>query len=266
MRALKHSLMALLLVPAAFGQNPATPEAIEALSKQARGALAAREFDKAGTYAAETRKLVLEQLKRRKLDAERLLPLALGASIEVQARVLAERGERAQAVGFLTSELKAWWDTSIRTRIQKNLNLLTLEGKPAPPLEVGQWLGPQPLPLSALKGRPVLLFFWAHWCPDCKGMAPILADIEKGYGLQGANPGAGSDRGGIRPARPGSRRTNATLRHHRARPGGSGRPGVALHRPGAAEVLRRAGKHAGSGERGEPPALRRQHRAHVGAY
>jgi thiol-disulfide isomerase/thioredoxin len=185
MRALKHSLMALLLVPAAFGQNPATPEAIEALSKQARGALAARDLDKAGTYAAETRKLVLEQLKRRKLDAERLLPLALGASIEVQARVLAERGERAQAVGFLTSELKAWWDTSIRTRIQKNLNLLTLEGKPAPPLEVGQWLGPQPLPLSALKGRPVLLFFWAHWCPDCKAQIPALVQIEAEYGRRG---------------------------------------------------------------------------------
>lgn len=185
MRVIEHFLAVLLLAAAALGQNPATPEAIGALSRQARGALAARRLDKAESYAAQTRTLVLEQLKRRKLDAERLLPLALGASIEVQARVLVERGERAQAVSFLTGELKAWWDTSIRTRIQKNLNLLTLEGKPAPPLEMGLWLGPRPLPLSALAGRPVLLFFWAHWCPDCDAQIPALVKLEAAYGPRG---------------------------------------------------------------------------------
>jgi thiol-disulfide isomerase/thioredoxin len=99
--------------------------------------------------------------------------------------VLAERGEGGRAVSFLTGELKAWWDTSIRTRIQKNLNLLTLQGKPAPPLEVGQRLGPEPLPLSALTGRPVLLFFWAHWCPDCTAQIPALVKLEAVYGPRG---------------------------------------------------------------------------------
>jgi thiol-disulfide isomerase/thioredoxin len=39
--------------------------------------------------------------------------------------------------------------------------------------------------LATLKGRPVLLFFWAHWCPDCKEMAPIVARMMRTYGPKG---------------------------------------------------------------------------------
>ncbi|MGE5571323.1 MAG: TlpA family protein disulfide reductase [Rhodospirillales bacterium] len=165
--------------------NGVTAEMIEAYSWLGRGALAAKQFDKAEAYAAETRQLALEQLKGRKLDDDKHLPIALGASIEVQANVLAARGERSAAVAFLQRELETWRSTSIRTRIQKNLNLLTLEGKPAPPLDVAQWLGPKPVPLSALKGRAVLLFFWAHWCSDCKEQVPALIRLESEYGGRG---------------------------------------------------------------------------------
>src|SRR5207248_9295840 len=62
-----------------------TPELAEAFSWVARGALAAKRIDEAQTYADDTRKMVTEQLKNRKLDAEPHLPLALGAAIEVEA-------------------------------------------------------------------------------------------------------------------------------------------------------------------------------------
>jgi thiol-disulfide isomerase/thioredoxin len=75
--------------------------------------------------------------------------------------------------------------TSIRARIQKNIHLLSLEGKPAPALDVSHWLGPKPTPLGQLRGRPVILFFWAHWCPDCKREAPLLARIASSYASQG---------------------------------------------------------------------------------
>jgi len=162
-----------------------TPEMLEALSWLGRGALAAKKYDQAEAYASRTREMCLEMLKTRPLDADRNLPIALGAAIEVLAQAAAARGERSAAVAFLQEQLAAYRDTSIRTRIQKNINLLTLEGRAAPPLEVNEWLGPRPQPLNALKGRPVLLFFWAHWCGDCKTQAPALAKLLEEYGRYG---------------------------------------------------------------------------------
>jgi thiol-disulfide isomerase/thioredoxin len=162
-----------------------TPEMILAVSWLGRGALASKQLDRADAYAVEARKLALEQLKRRKLDAEPNLPLALGASIEVQAQVMAGRGALDEAVAFLRGELKTYWETSIRARIQKNIHLLSLEGKPAPALDVSQWLGPKPLPLAQLRGKPVLLFFWAHWCSDCKNLVPDLVRLAAEFGPKG---------------------------------------------------------------------------------
>jgi thiol-disulfide isomerase/thioredoxin len=162
-----------------------TPEVIEAVSLLGRGALASKQLDRADAYAAEARKLALDQLKRRRLDAEPHLPLALGASIEVQAQVMAGRGARDEAVAFLRRELQTYRETSIRARIQKNIHLLSLEGKPAPALDVSHWLGPQPAPLSQLRGKTLLLFFWAHWCSDCKNLLPDLVRLASEFGPKG---------------------------------------------------------------------------------
>ena len=225
-------------------QAGVTSEVAAALSWIARGALDAKQLDKAETCAAETRKMALDLMRTRKLDADPWLPTALGASIEVHAQVLAARGERSDAIGFLRRQLDLYGATSIGERIRKDLNLLNLVGKAAPPLDEKEWIGgAKPPTLAALRGRPVLLFFWAHWCGDCKAEAPILASVMNSYGPRGLALIAptrlyGYVGGGLEA--PSSRRE-------------------AVYRASAPAVLPNAGRRAHPGECFQLYGLRSQH-------
>jgi len=166
-------------------QHGVTPEYLEALSWVARDALAYKQLDTAETYARQTERLSRQQLYNRKLDAEPHLPTALGAAFEVQAQVLAARGLQSQAVLLLKHAITTYAATSIRPRLQKNLNLLGMVGQAAPALNINQYLGTRPTALAQLKGSPVFLFFWAHWCSDCKAEGPILTQLRSEYASRG---------------------------------------------------------------------------------
>jgi thiol-disulfide isomerase/thioredoxin len=176
---------AAALVDEARADNGPTPTVLVAQSWVGRGALAAGDLDKAEAVGHQTYAEAQALLRTRGLDDDAELPLALGASIELLANVAVARGARSEALAYLQRELDTWADTSMAMRLQKNINLLSLTGTPTPPLATEEPLG-EPLPtLAALRGRVVLLFFWAHWCSDCKRQGPVLEALVDRYGADG---------------------------------------------------------------------------------
>ena len=135
--------------------------------------------------ATETDESLSRQLlAKHSLDAEPHLPTALGLRSKFRPRCWPPRETRS-AVELLRRSLVTYRNTSIQTRLQKNLDVLGLTGQPTPPLKIVQFLGPKPVALTQLTGSPVLLFFWAHWCGDCKAEGPVIARLSSEFGARG---------------------------------------------------------------------------------
>ncbi len=153
--------------------NGPNAECANAIAWLARGALVMGDRDQARVYLARAKKMTGELVSKIRAEDDYDLAIALGTEIEVEAKLLADRGATDKAVALLQSELNHWKSWDIQARIQKDLNMLTLEGKAAPVVEPGT------------SGKPVLLFLWGHWCSDCTGQEPVIARIRQRYAPKG---------------------------------------------------------------------------------
>ena len=146
---------------------------LDARAWLARGAWMLREPEKTLAFAREVRAAV-GQPKPEMLTA-------FGAALEVEGRVHAEREGRGAGAAFFKEAAKLSPDVSFRSRMWKNVNRLELVGQPAPELETTDFAGAKPPVLAALRGRPVLLYFWADGCGDCRASAATLARIRETF-------------------------------------------------------------------------------------
>jgi thiol-disulfide isomerase/thioredoxin len=48
-------------------------------------------------------------------------------------------------------------------------------------------------PLSAYRGKPLIIYFWGSWCPICKMSSPVIDALSKDYDVVTVAVNSGSD-------------------------------------------------------------------------
>ena len=102
-----------------------------------------------------------------------------GVDVRSAARVSRAAGKAAPALAAAAkAEIPADW---LEGRPEQRQQLDQLQGKPAPALQTSTWINADPATLDQLKGKVVLLDFWATWCGPCIAAIPHTNELQAKY-------------------------------------------------------------------------------------
>jgi thiol-disulfide isomerase/thioredoxin len=183
------------------GLEPTTEEA-QGMVEQAKAYVSA--IDRRLKLARTTLDELFTQLKDAPGDLELILLFQNKANSELYrlAMYRPDEGEKklAEITAFLNEQQEAAEDEDVKSRYETALASLernignALErgrevaetlGKDAAPLNVEAWANGEPLTDEDLKGKVVLLDFWAVWCGPCIATFPHLREWQEKYADEG---------------------------------------------------------------------------------
>lgn len=172
----------------------------ELLAARAKG-LASAAHESAETARQAWLDFLAEQAKKHPDQVELLQDYARAVQLTIAQLAEGDRADAAMAAGAAYREFVAalpeevaknpaieslgkMVDSALR-RIEAQLKREKLVGQRMPPLDVVAWVNGTPLSNEELKGKVVLLDFWAVWCGPCRATFPHLQEWNAKYADRG---------------------------------------------------------------------------------
>jgi len=175
--------------------GPALPPVVREAMRQAGAARRDGRWD----LAIAALESALEELRAEPLGAPFLARVQLGLVLadtyldagdrERARRLLLDESGYAERIFHLTrlsgtpEQRRA--ASSGRLQVRDRAARVELLGQEAPEISVEDWVLGEPATLEKLRGKVVLLEFWATWCRPCLELLPKLSELHRWFADQG---------------------------------------------------------------------------------
>ncbi|HEV2881822.1 MAG TPA: TlpA disulfide reductase family protein [Pyrinomonadaceae bacterium] len=183
--------------------DPATPQGLFKLHHAlARAYTADKKIEQSASHARAAFKVAKESPVKAGEEADRAR--IIGAAAEFLADVLLRSKKEAEAAATMQELLRlslslpsaqlfsgaARWlaaneQEKLIERVLEETPSATAATQTAPEINIAEWIDHQPVKLADLRGRVVLLDFWATWCAPCRITMPKLKTLHERFKKDG---------------------------------------------------------------------------------